>query len=312
MLICVQINPTLDRIIEVPGFAVGETLRAERSVTYPLGKAISVACAASTLGEFPLVISLVGEKEEEIYAQFLEERQIFCHLVPIAGKTRSNVTIIDPQSGSITHIREKGITPSQDALDTIQSLLQSNVDKDSVVCFSGSLPPEVPADTYLRMLQELPPCKARGLDTSGPALQAGMEASPTVIKPNLEELQEIFPDAPETAEDVQAFLPFIDRFRERGVLLGAITLGDRGSLLWNEKEALEAAVKLPRVVDTVGCGDSYLAGMLVGFLRDWDIDYIARVATAAAGANAMTAGAGLFIEEDFKSLVEKVQIKNVS
>ncbi|HMF32910.1 MAG TPA: hexose kinase [Candidatus Lokiarchaeia archaeon] len=312
MLVCVQLNPTLDRILEVPGFAVGETLRAEQSVAYPLGKAISVACAVKTLGTTPLVVSLIGEKEEETYAQFLHEKQIPCHLVPVNGKTRSNVTIIDPLNVTTTHIRDRGFTPPPEALNSINAILQAEVGPESIVAFSGSLPPQVPENTYATLLEKLPPCKAQGLDTSGPALQAGMGAHPSVVKPNLEELHELFPDAPDSPDDVQTLLPFVDRFRETGVAVGAITLGNRGSLLWDSQTVLASAVEVPRVVDTVGCGDSFLAGMLVGILRDWDLDQIARVATAAAGANAMTAGAGLFLEEDFKSLRAKVQIEQIA
>src|SRR5271157_3873993 len=147
MLVCVQLNPTLDRILEVPGFAVGETLRAEQSVAYPLGKAISVACAAKTLGITPLVISLIGEKEEEVYAQFLREKQIPCHLVPVSGKTRSNITIIDPLGATTTHIRERGFEPPPKALSSISNILQAEVGPESAVVFSGSLPPRVPENT---------------------------------------------------------------------------------------------------------------------------------------------------------------------
>lgn len=312
MLICVQLNPTVDRILEVPGFAVGETLRVVNSATYPLGKAVSVALAAVTLGETPLVVSLVGEGEAETYEQFLSEKHANYKLIPVPGKTRSNVTIIDPTGGTTTHLRERGFVPPQGTLRALSSFLEATVTPESVVIFSGSLPPGVPDDAYAVLLRNLPPCKARGLDTSGPALLAGMVERPTLVKPNLEELQEIFPDAKANFPLPSSLLPYVDRLRGQGIAHGAITLGEQGSLVWDEWNVVAASVVVPHVVDTVGCGDSFLAGLAVGLLQDWDLEFIARTATAAAGANAMAMGAGLFQVEDFQSLLERARVELLS
>ncbi len=309
MLFCVQLNPTIDRVLEVPNFAIGETLRIETVTIYPLGKAISVALSAKTIGETPQVVSLIGEHEVELYEQFLKEQGIANHLIPVAGRTRSNITIIDPVGGTTTHLREKGFTVSMGVIYLLQKYLNDYVQKDDVVLFSGSLPPGLPDDLYAHLLSHAPTCKARGLDTSGAALRAGMDGHPSFVKPNLVELGELYHGVPTSSDDLPALFPFIEMLRKRGVSLGAVTLGNRGSILWDKTSLISAQVKLPTVVDTVGCGDAFFAGLAAGASHDWDLEHIARVATAAAGANAITPGAGIFLESDFSVLLKKVKIQ---
>ncbi len=309
MIYCVQLNPTIDRIVEVPQFSVGETLRIDKVTIYPLGKAISVALSVKTIGEPSLVVSPIGENEFDQYEQFLSENGVEHHLIPIAGRTRSNITIIDPLSHTTTHLREQGPMLSLDVLDSIGEFLKDHVKPKDVVLFSGSLPPGLPEDAYARLLSRLPPCKARGLDTSGPALRLGMNGQPTFVKPNLEELGELFSDAPATPVDPITLVPFIERFRDQGVFLGAISFGEKGSILFNHDTILTAKLLIPTVIDTVGCGDAFFAGLAIGSSHDWGLEKIACIATAAAGANALTPGAGIFRRQDFEELKLKVRLQ---
>ncbi len=308
MLYCVQLNPTIDRTLEVPHFTVGETLRIENVTIFPLGKAVSVALAAKTIGETPIVVSPIGEHDVNIYEGFLTGKGIAHKLIPCAGRTRSNITIIDPLASTTTHLRERGFTPTPEKLDLIENYLKVQIKKEDVVLFSGSLPPGLPEDTYARLLSHLPPCRARGLDTSGTALQLGMKGLPTFIKPNLDELAELYHETPVKTFSTATFIPYIERFRKQGISLGAITLGDKGSILWDQTSNVVAKVALTSVIDTVGCGDAFFAGLAAGASHNWDLEHIARVATSAAGANALTPGAGIFIESDFKGLLEKVKV----
>jgi 1-phosphofructokinase family hexose kinase len=309
MIFCVQLNPTLDRILQVPLFTVGETLRIENVTVFPLGKAISVALSAKCIGEPSLVVSPIGENEFDQYEQFLSENGVDHYLIPISGRTRSNITIIDPLSHTTTHLREQGPMLTLDILNSIEEYLENNVKSEDVVLFSGSLPPGLPEDAYARLLSHLPPCKARGLDTSGPALRFGMDGHPTFMKPNLEELGELFSDAPAGPVDPIALVPFIERFRDKEVSLGAITFGEKGSILWNHDTILTAELVIPVVIDTVGCGDAFFAGLAAGSSHGWGLEKIARIATAAAGANALTPGAGIFRAQDFEALKFKVQMQ---
>ncbi len=310
MLICVQLNPTIDRVLEVPNFVVGDTLRIENVTMFPLGKAISVALAAKTIGETPFVVSPIGEHDVNLYDGFLTEKGISHKLIPCAGRTRSNMTIIDPIAHTTTHLRERGFTPTPDKLELLEKYLGSQIKKEDVVLFSGSLPPGLPEDTYARLLSHLPACKARGLDTSGPAMQEGIKGLPSFIKPNLEELAELFRETLKNV-NISTLMPYIERFRKQGITLGAITLGDKGSIMWDQTSNVVAKLVLEkeRIVDTVGCGDSFFAGLAAGAFHGWNLEHTARVATAAAGANALTPGAGIFLESDFKGLLEKVKVQ---
>src|SRR5512137_1927033 len=91
---CILLNPTIDEIHEIEHFKVGGTFKTKASHVFPVGKTISVALGLRTLGDKPFVIALVGKDDIPRYREFLEGKDIGCHLVPVDGQTRHNMTIV--------------------------------------------------------------------------------------------------------------------------------------------------------------------------------------------------------------------------
>ena len=111
MIYTVTLNPTIDRSMTVPRFAVGGTFKADECTRQAAGKGINVARVASTLEEPVVALGLVGWQDEAFFAETLAGTGIESRLVPVPGPTRISVTVLDPELGIGTHLRESGAVP---------------------------------------------------------------------------------------------------------------------------------------------------------------------------------------------------------
>ncbi len=289
MVVAVGMNPALDRILIVPGMAVGETLKAREVTIVPSGKGANVAAVMHLLGVPVRHTGFLGREQEPLYQHRL--RGVPCEFALVDGTTRTDTTIIDPDTGSETHIREPGFEVSPAAVDAfIESLLRS-IDPGDVVTLSGSLPPGAPGDTYARIIRR---CREAGaqtfLDSSGIALQRGALAAPTLMKPNEVELAELAGHALGGVSDVVAACATL---LDRGVEAVAVSLGEGGGLLAEPGEAWFGPAIPTDVVNTVGCGDAFACGWLAARLAGRPAREQLEEALAVGAANAMTNGAGI-------------------
>ena len=129
----------------VERFSVGGTFKASRSDRLPAGKGINVARVVATLGEPVVALGLVGEQDRDAFAATLPEAGIQNGLLPIPGVTRASVTILDPEMGTETHLREQGTPPPTGVLERVAARLEGARAGDWVV-LSGRLPPGLPKD----------------------------------------------------------------------------------------------------------------------------------------------------------------------
>ncbi len=317
MIYTLTLNPTVDRTLTVERFRVGSTLKATRSVLLPAGKGINAARLVATLGEPVAALGLVGYDDRASFAGALAQAGIENRLTVVPGATRNSVTILDPIGGSETHLREPGHAPPPDALQEVEQIL-STVSPGDWVLLAGSLPPGLAEDTYLRLCRLVAACGARTLlDTSGPALLAGADAPPTLLKPNLFELWQLDHGRPDVGLEADLRdLPLSDvlaaarRVQQRGVEAVVVSRGRRGIIaLDREGRAWQASVDLDRpVVDAVGSGDALAGGLLVGLERGLPFADTLRLGVACGAANTLLAGAGRCRREDIDRLTGRAQV----
>jgi tagatose 6-phosphate kinase len=320
MIYTLTLNPTVDRTLTVERFRVGSTLKATRSVLLPAGKGINAARVVATLGEPVVALGLVGADDRASFAAALTEAGIENRLTIVPGATRNSITVLDPVERSETHLREPGCAPPRTALRAVEQQL-SAVSPGDWVLLAGSLPPGLAEDTYLELCRLV---SARGahtaLDANGPALLAGVEAPPTLLKPNLFELWQLdrgHCDA-DPASDLRA-MPVSDllvaagRIRERGIEMVVVSRGEQGVVaLDQEGRAWQAAVELDRdAVDAVGSGDALAGGLLVGLQRGMPFADMLRLGVACGAANVLVTGAGRCQREDIDRLAGRVQVSLV-
>jgi 1-phosphofructokinase len=310
-VITVTLNPTIDRILEIPGFRIGQHAKARLRNRQPSGKAFNVSRALAALGVPNTAAGFVGQDAADDFERAARGAGIAPSFVTLPGRTRENTTIIDPIDHTETHIREEGPTVSPGDVERLRDSLRGLVHSGATVVLTGSLAPGLSPEEFRGIVDD---CIARGanvaVDTSGPALRAAASRLVWLLKPNREELAELVGSE---AKSEPELLEHARRLRAHAstVLLSA---GGDGAYLIASTGVWHACVQLPagRLRSTVGCGDALLAGYLAAVLRSGSPDASAlRQAVAVAAASAMNELPAAFSLDEVRELASHVQIREL-
>ncbi len=269
MIVTLTLNPSLDRTIEVDRLVRGTMTRATSARLDPGGKGVNVSRALLANGVPSVAVVPVGGPDGEQLVRLLEADGIPLRAVRVDGRTRSNVTIAEPD-GVVTKLNEPGEPLSGKELDAVADAVLGETETASWVVLCGSLPPSVPAGIYARMCEFFTQAGVRvAVDASGPALLAAVEAAPILIKPNRDELAEAVGRPVDSVGDA---VEAAQRLRERGAGSVLASLGADGAVLveapCHHHDGVtigEAPVVGTR--STVGAGDALLAGFLAAGAR---------------------------------------------
>jgi len=202
----------------------------------------------------------VGGPEGHLLAELLAEAGIDVSIVSIKGSIRANVALVEPD-GTTTKINEPGPHLSESEIGALVSCAESTLDaQPSWLVGSGSLPPGVDDDLYAELVLR---CRRAGvrvaIDASGRPLQNAVAAGPDLIKPNLEELEELVDRSLGTLGEV---LDAAAHIVTGGVGTVVVSLGRHGALLVTPSVTALAVAPVRSPLSTVGAGDALLAGYL--------------------------------------------------
>ncbi len=252
-------NPSLDHTVEVPVLRVGEVQRTSTALVEAGGKGVNVARVLAKHGHRTLAILPAGTDAPRIIG-LLEPQRVTTFPVPIAGNIRTNIAVVE-EDGTTTKLNEPGATLSAGEQTALLTAVRDHLERrPSWLVAAGSLPDGVPDDFYAKVAAIAVEAGVPvALDTSGQALAAAVDAGATVIKPNLEELEEILDRELVTVGDV------IDAGRDlraKGTKELLVSMGGHGALLITEDGSWWAGGPplVPR--STVGAGDCTLSGYL--------------------------------------------------
>ncbi|MBO1075318.1 1-phosphofructokinase family hexose kinase [Roseomonas marmotae] len=276
----VTLSPALDLTIRMPRLRPGEVNRTGPAELRPAGKGVNVAVMLAVLGEAPLAAALLGQDDIPAFGQFLRPFGIDTEFVPLAGRCRINVKLVEAEAGQVTDINPAGPPASLASLEELGARLARHA--PGIAVLAGSLPQGLPPDAWVILMRALPAggCKLL-LDSSGPAFEAALAAGPALVKPNRAELAGLLgrplPDRPAL---IQAAL----ELRARGVERVVVSDGGAGALfLWPEAMLWARPPKVT-LTTTVGAGDAMVAGLAAAMARDLDAEAAARLASGCAAA----------------------------
>ncbi|GIF13364.1 1-phosphofructokinase [Actinoplanes teichomyceticus] len=264
MILTVTLNPSVDRALEVDALVRGEVLRAGDSHIDPGGKGVNVSRALLANGVRSTAVVPTGGAEGEQLVDLLRAEGVDMVAVPITGRTRSNITLAEPD-GTVTKINEAGPVLSTDEFAQVSDAVLAAAQGSEWVVICGSLPPGPSVAAFAALCERLVAAGARlAVDSSGPALLAGVNAGATLVKPNREELAEAAGAELTTLGDV---LDACERLRKAGAGTVLASLGADGAVLVEQSGVLtgKSPVSVPR--STVGAGDAMLAGFLAAGAR---------------------------------------------
>ncbi|HTL40194.1 MAG TPA: 1-phosphofructokinase family hexose kinase [Pseudolysinimonas sp.] len=270
MIVTLTLNPSLDRTVEVDALVRGTLVRTSEPVLEPGGKGVVVARALSANGVSALGIVAVAGPEGAELSHLLELEGILCRFVPVSGRTRSNLTICEPD-GTVTKLNEPGSPLTESDLTAIATAIRTSVRDGDWLVFSGSTPPQFDASRVTTLLAEATAAGASiAVDTSGEALEAALASGPRIVKPNRAELAELIGRPLNSVADV---VQAAEEVRARGVEYVVVSLGAEGALLVGPGGMVMGESPVDQIRSTVGAGDSFLAGFLSRFSVDEaDID----------------------------------------
>ncbi|MEI6560753.1 MAG: 1-phosphofructokinase [Verrucomicrobiota bacterium] len=277
-VLTLTLNPAVDRTVTIPRFTPGAVNRVEQTRDTPGGKGVNVASVLADHGHRVAVTGFLGRENCGVFEVFFAEKQIADRFVRIAGATRVGIKIVDPAAHTTTDINFPGLSPSLPELAALRKQI-SALDAPWAV-LAGSLPPGVDSAFHRDLAAAL---KATGrkvlVDTSGEALRRAVDAAPTILKPNLHELEELMG---ERLSSEMAVLHAARSFVARGIALVVVSMGKAGAcFVTAEGEAIARPPEV-EIQSSVGAGDALVAGILAAQLNRLPLEECARRATAFA------------------------------
>ncbi|MGN0662412.1 MAG: 1-phosphofructokinase [Faecalibacterium sp.] len=299
MIYTVTFNPAIDYVVRLDSpLAVGQVNRASGEDCVLGGKGINVSGVLAELGCPSVAVGFVaGETgawlERGLAAQGI--RTDFVHLSH--GMTRINVKI---KSAEETELNGAGPHISEEAVQELEAKLD-RLEKDDLLILAGSIPACLPQDTYERLLARLDGRGVRAVvDATRDLLVNVLRYHPFLIKPNNHELSEIAGRRLTTdGELIEAALE-LQKKGARNVLVSMA--GDGALLLDEEGRAHRIGTPKGKVVNSVGAGDSMVAGFVAGYLQSGSYQQALRLGTACGSATAFSLG--LAKKADIEALLE--------
>jgi 1-phosphofructokinase family hexose kinase len=260
MIVTLTPNPSVDRTVSITGLQRGEVQRATASRIDPGGKGVNISRALTAHKARTVAVLPAGGPEGHLLAELLAEAGIDVTIVPIEGSIRANVALVEPD-GTTTKINEPGPHLSGAEVGALFASAEATLGKaPSWLVGSGSLPPGVDQDLYAELVLR---CRNAGvrvaIDASGQALRNAVAAGPDLIKPNLEELEELVDRSLVTLGDV---LTASTDLVTHGVATVVVSMGRHGALLVTPSLTAHAVAAVSSPLSTVGAGDALLAGYL--------------------------------------------------
>ena len=295
MIYTVTFNPAIDYVVRLGNpLQPGAVNRAAGEDCVLGGKGINVSGVLAQLGVESVALGFIaGETgawlERGLTAQGLHTDFIWLE----NGMTRINVKI---KAGQETELNGAGPNIPESAMQALEAKLDA-LQKDDVLILAGSIPACLPQSTYERLLARLQGRGVRAVvDATQDLLLKVLPYKPFLIKPNNHELSEIVGRELTTDDEIVAAAAGLQAQGARNVL---VSMAGDGALLLDENGAVHR-IGCPKgkVVNSVGAGDSMVAGFVAGYLRTGDYRYALRLGTACGSATAFSVGLATKVEID--------------
>lgn len=289
MIYTVTFNPAIDYLVQVEELRTGDVNRLQSEEIYCGGKGINVSLVLRELGVPSIALGFVAgftgrALEEGVAGQGIETD--FIHLEK--GCTRINVKI---RSGQETELNGQGPEIDEGAVVRLFEKLDA-LQAGDVLVLAGSIPGSLTKDIYERILARLSGREIKAVvDATGELLMNVLKYKPFLIKPNHHELGELFGV---TLSGFDEVVSYAGKLRELGARNVLVSMAERGAVLVDEHGQVHSCGACKGMLkNSVGAGDSMVAGFLAGFLEGslrGDYDHALKLGTAAGGATAFSDG----------------------
>lgn len=310
MIATVTLNTSIDKAYQLACPLVdGTVMRVETCIDNAGGKGLNAARAVATCGEKVVATGFAGGNNGRLLCELLDADGIEHDFVHIKSETRCCVNVLDPD-GRSTEFLEPGRPVSGEEVAAVREKVAQIATRADVVTFNGSVPAGAGANIYRELVSAVREAgKPAILDTSGTLLVNSLEARPTMIKPNTDEIQAILGRKPESLDELVAAAREVHD--KCGIERVVVSLGGDGAVMACAEGVFRGRAPKIEVVNPVGSGDTMVGAFAVAMARGMALEDQLAYAMACASANCLSASTGHFdmeVAEELRSgtSVEKV------
>ena len=307
MIYTITFNPAVDLVIQVPNCQLGTLNRSKGEEYVAGGKGINMSIVLKRLGIDNIATGFLGGFSGKYIEEYLENEGILPRFISVEGTTRINVKV----KGEVeTEINAAGPAVNAEKFQQLMNYFE-DVLKEDIVFLAGNAAPGLDETSYVEIVKL---CYTRGaklvLDTTKDFLLSCLPYHPFIIKPNQHELEELFGIKIQTKEELIAYAL---KLQEKGARNVLISCGGDGAFLITEKGQVFASnVPTGTLINSVGAGDSMLAGFMAKFIETSDYKESLKQGAAAGSATAFSIGiATNMLINELLSKIEITEIQNL-
>ena len=303
MIYTLTLNPSIDYIINVEKFVPGDINLTKSEYKLPGGKGINVSQVLSNLNIPNTVLGFIGGFTGEFIKTSLDQKEIYHDFIEVCGDTRINIKMKDGRKESEINGNSPEISPL--ALKGLKEKLNTLKDGDILV-LSGSVPKSINSTVYKDIMDSLPKDIKVILDAKGEALLEGIKGKPYMIKPNNHELEDIFQVKLDGLEDIITYGKKLLNFGTQNII---VSMAGNGAVLITPTASYIASAPKGKLVNSVGAGDSLVAGFTHGTSGELDIVKAFKLGVACGSASAFSEN--LCTETEVDKLLEEIKVTKI-
>ena len=305
MIYTITFNPAVDLVIQVPNCQLGALNRSKGEEYVAGGKGINMSIVLKRLGVDNIATGFLGGFSGKFIEEFLEKEGINPQFISVEGTTRINVKV----KGEVeTEINAAGPNVGVEKFQQLMNYFKDVLKEGDIVFLAGNAAPGLDETSYVEIAKL---CHARGaklvLDTTKNSLLSCLPYQPFIIKPNQHELEELFGVNIETKEEM---IDYAFQLQEKGARNVLFSCGGEGAFLVSETgQVLTSNTPKGRLINSVGAGDSMLAGFMAKYIETNDFRKSLKQGAASGSATAFSVG--IATRELIEELIPHIKIEEI-
>lgn len=306
-VITVTLNPALDVTLWADRIDFAEPVKATAEKVYAGGKSLNISRVLTGFGIANKAVGIAGKNNLPSMQQLLEQDQVKHEFVTTPGSIRENVTLC-LADGKVLKINRSGPEVAPALLDEVASLISRNLSEDTIIVFSGGMPPNLSKEDYSGLIGHFTQrnhCVAVDNDVFDLATLERLH--PFIIKPNEVEFEKLTGrqglTPPERLKEIERVVQLTDHL--------LLSLGADGAIYANRREAYHIHAPKVTVNSTVGAGDTTLACFLTAWMEGSSFPDCARYAVAGGTASVQLDGTASITRADWQNVIDGTTIEQI-
>lgn len=300
MIYTLTTNPSIDYVMRLDEFCDGKTLRSTAEEKYAGGKGIMVAKILKNLGDDPINLGFLGGFTGDFIKKELARLEIKENFTRVAADTRINVKL---KYDTETEINAQGPDITKEEIEDFYRKLE-DINKDDYLIISGSLPKSLGSDFYKEVIEKTG-CKF-SIDIANKEVLDYLKYKPVLIKPNEEELANIFETETRNEDDLIKYVKKLNSLGAKNVI---VSLGAAGSIFVDDKNIYKADAIKGELINSVGAGDSMVGGFIYAISKGYDKLDAYKLAIACGTATAFSPD--IASRKKIEEMSKKVEVKEI-